>query len=389
MSEKLLLTCIDCGKAFFTEGEKKYYKEHNLVTPKRCKSCRIARKAVLEKAKKDEKVRIWLEKENKEIACCLPLLPYEKKEMSEISFDVPSCTLYVIGNGFDLMHGVPSGYYNFRDFLGKYSELRKQLETWNLKEDLWADFEDSLAHMDDDAMLEIVPDMMEIMGVLNEDDDEFSAADFFAAAEWSVYPLQVIQKELPKCFRQWINDLQPVGSKKPLASLICTDGRYINFNYTEFVETIYGVKKENIIYIHGDRRNKKQELILGHAPGAEDNHVYHRKNQKPRIYNQTSYDMYETASRYVGDYYDATSKKSDENIKKYRDYFEGLKDIKNIVVIGHSMSYIDYPYFREIIRRTSTGKWYIGWHSSSDLKRVNKFVNAIEIKKEQVILFRT
>ena len=42
-------------------------------------------------------------------------------------------------NGFDLMHGVSSSYYNFRDFLGKESELRKQLEEWNLEEDLWAD----------------------------------------------------------------------------------------------------------------------------------------------------------------------------------------------------------------------------------------------------------
>lgn len=159
--------------------------------------------------------------------------------------------------------------------------------------------------------------------------------------------------------------------------------------YTEFVETIYGVEKKNILYIHGDRRNKTQELILGHAYGAEDNPAYYRKHQPSRIYNQTSYDIYETASRYVGDYYYATTKKSDEIIKKYRDYFEGLSDIENIVVIGHSLSYVDYPYFREIVRKISRVKWNIGWHSSSDLKRIREFVDVIGIKKEQVILFRT
>ena len=40
-------------------------------------------------------------------------------------------TLYIIGNGFDLMHGVKSSYYNFRDFLKKRNpELKVQLESY-------------------------------------------------------------------------------------------------------------------------------------------------------------------------------------------------------------------------------------------------------------------
>lgn len=46
-------------------------------------------------------------------------------------------TLYVIGNGFDMMHGVPSSYYIFRDSLGKKSDLREQFEILNLKEYIW------------------------------------------------------------------------------------------------------------------------------------------------------------------------------------------------------------------------------------------------------------
>ena len=32
--------------------------------------------------------------------------------------------LYVLGNGFDLMHGVKSSYYDFQKTLGKNSHLR-------------------------------------------------------------------------------------------------------------------------------------------------------------------------------------------------------------------------------------------------------------------------
>lgn len=327
--------------------------------------------------------------EKKEITNLLSALPYEKCKLSQVSVQNPALTLYIIGNGFDLMHGVPSSYYKFRDFLGEQSELRKQLETWNLKEELWADFEDSLAYMDGEGLLETVPDMMEVMGVLDKEDDDFSAADFFAAAEWSVYPLQVIQNELPKQLRKWISSLQPMNSAKPLASLICKEGQYINFNYTEFIESIYNVTKENILYIHGDRRDKKQELILGHALEAESNSAYNLERRKPHIYNQTSYDMYKTASRYVGNYYDSTEKKTDEIIMKHKDYFDGLSDIENIVVIGHSLSYVDYSYFREIVNKTDKVKWNIGWYSLSDLKRIREFVVTIGVNKEQIVLFRT
>lgn len=53
----------------------------------------------------------------------------------------PNRTLFIIGNGFDLMHGVPASYYCFRDSMGRHNELRNALEIYIRKEDLWADFE--------------------------------------------------------------------------------------------------------------------------------------------------------------------------------------------------------------------------------------------------------
>jgi len=40
------ITCAECGTAFtFTEREQDYYTERNLSQPKRCKTCRDARRA--------------------------------------------------------------------------------------------------------------------------------------------------------------------------------------------------------------------------------------------------------------------------------------------------------------------------------------------------------
>lgn len=40
------ITCAECGNTFpFTEREQDYYQERNLSQPKRCKTCREARRA--------------------------------------------------------------------------------------------------------------------------------------------------------------------------------------------------------------------------------------------------------------------------------------------------------------------------------------------------------
>lgn len=44
--DKYLYKCIDCGKDFFTEGEKKFYESKQLKIPTRCKECRDIRKKI-------------------------------------------------------------------------------------------------------------------------------------------------------------------------------------------------------------------------------------------------------------------------------------------------------------------------------------------------------
>ncbi|HYE73296.1 MAG TPA: zinc-ribbon domain-containing protein [Blastocatellia bacterium] len=40
------IQCADCGQTFtFTAGEQEFYAGRNMTPPKRCKSCRDARKA--------------------------------------------------------------------------------------------------------------------------------------------------------------------------------------------------------------------------------------------------------------------------------------------------------------------------------------------------------
>ena len=40
------IVCVDCGTEFeFTERDQEYYREREFTPPKRCKPCRVAKKA--------------------------------------------------------------------------------------------------------------------------------------------------------------------------------------------------------------------------------------------------------------------------------------------------------------------------------------------------------
>ncbi len=54
-----------------------------------------------------------------ELEVILYTLPFKQIEAVEIQLLDSNTSLYIIGNGFDIMHGVPSDYYKFRDFIGK------------------------------------------------------------------------------------------------------------------------------------------------------------------------------------------------------------------------------------------------------------------------------
>lgn len=389
-NQTYLLKCADCGKAFFTENEKIFYANMGFVLPKRCKNCRYAKKKAREQSeqiKAHQKQRQQLEKAITESPFCFI-------ERQEIIINNPDLTLFVIGNGFDIIHGVSSSYYNFRDWLGRRSELRDMLETYIMKADLWADFEDSLAYLNAEILIDNASECMDIFDVLEQDNDNFSAADFFVAAETAAMPALTIPCELPKRFRRWIETLQPSSDNKPLSDLINRKCRYINFNYTEFLESLYGVPKDKITYIHGCRQNKKEELILGHAPEVDpvdyETAGSQRKCSGKRM-TQTLYDLQETTGNYIGEYFDATTKKTDKIIRNNDTFFNNIADLGAIITIGHSLSPVDYPYFKAMIKNNkdfTNIAWYIGWHSADDLRRIQNFTDKMEISLKWIKLFR-
>lgn len=395
--------CKDCGKEFtISPEEQKHFRAMGYELPKRCKDCRQIRKAarkavemekqaILAAQEQEKRQRKWEEDETK-LSDLLKALPFHQTTMDALTLTNPSKSLVVIGNGFDLMHGAKSSYWNFQETIGKNNSLRFYMETYLDTEDLWSNLEESLGKLNYSTFLN--PHVIDMwLNDYGAYDPDAQAADYFAAIETAISPTFDIPRELNQRLKKWVKTLTVDCNKRPF-KMLQGDYKVLCFNYTEFIETLYGAKEDNICYIHGCRKNRKNhrpgELILGHRPGMEEEQ-WDKVDLKPFKYKD-SYKRYimesalETAAREAAWYDDSTTKNCVDIIKNHKAFFDGLTGVNEILVIGHSLSKVDYPYFEEV-RKTCNANWTIGYHSYDDMKRLMDFVDYIGLK--EFTIFRT
>lgn len=402
--EPITSVCKECGNEFvITPEEQRYMKMMGYELPKRCAECRKIRRqarnaeadrlnAEREAAKAAQRQK-KLKQDEEKLASFIKEMPFNYAKLEELKLQEPENTLVVIGNGFDIMHGAKSSFWDFSKTIGKNSSLRWELETYLDVEydELWSDLECSLGKLRYDMF--ITPDIID-MWLDNFDayDIDAQAADYYAAVESAISPTFSIPSELESRLKKWVKTLTINEDYKPLGFL---QGNFkvLCFNYTEFIEVLYGAVDENICYIHGCRKrrqsSKNGELVLGHESGIEDEQwdkvdckPFRYKDPYKRALMERAID---TALDEAAWYDESTTKNCSEIIKQHKAFFTAFKDIKEVFIIGHSLSRVDYPYFKEISEQCNA-KWYIGFHSYDDIMRLVKFVDEVGI--EDATVFR-
>ena len=396
----LEIECKNCKEIYVVrKNEQEYFQNRNILLPEYCPICRRKRRAEEEQERTRAENEARKCKQQKEACAYEALLKdYHVIPLAEVAPQSGEKILYVIGNGFDLMHGVKSSYYDFGKTIGKRSRLRFNLEYYLKTDDLWADFEGALAKINVERMCSpYIVDMF--LRDMEAYDENATAADFFVAAEMAAEPIVSISSDLRKKFRKWVCGLTTNTKDRPLAKVI-TKGKVLNFNYTEFIEELYGVPESDICYIHGARRNKKgvlgEELILGHMPGASDAEYEFEDNYGGINLSgnraQMIYDAQQTALRHVTEADEELTKDCNKIIKSHKDFFEELSNISRIIIIGHSLYPVDWDYFREIIDQNHAREdvaWCFGCHGKSNLERIQTFIDYFRIDRRQVSVFRT
>ena len=285
--------------------------------------------------------------------------------------------LYIIGNGFDLQHGMKSKYSDFREYLIKIDEnLVENLEKYFGYESLWSEFEETLSELDTERIKDEC--MVYFVQYGADNWSESANHDYQYEIEKRI---DIILRILKNEFREWILQLEiPEISYKKVVD-IDKNAVFINFNYTTTLEDIYKVSEKNIFYIHNKAIDCKSVLVLGHCINQQNVNELRGYNYDEDI-DIRLIEGDQILNKYFKDTYKSTQTIIDENIV----FFNSLISIENIYVFGHSLSNVDKPYFEHIVKKISrdTVIWNVSINNTIDLENHKIFFEQLGIKSELI-----
>lgn len=286
--------------------------------------------------------------------------------------------LFIIGNGFDLAHGMPTSYKNFHNFLqemypdideefaivpeytiGHHGEMiykksevagyLMNLLSRTIGED-WKDMENALGHLD------FADDFYELPARFDHDGDR----NLFHEA----YDNEDLAFELSNCvpmisnfFTEWINTIDVSSDKKKptFLSLITPETDYfLSFNYTLTLEKLYGIN--SVCHIHGIQG---KEIIFGH--GAPP--LFHDEEGN---FHESKFVGCET---YLEGVQSALQKDTVHAIETHKNFFRSLRSgITAIYSYGFSFGEVDLIYLKEIFKNVDTRNiiWYLHAYDSKN-----------------------
>lgn len=281
--------------------------------------------------------------------------------------------LIIVGNGFDVNHGIPSSYAHFKTWLSNTDkELYDFLERYiDVAGDWWNDFERSLSEID-------IPKLIRETPLENRPIDPRFPSNFSHPANWR---LDSVRESISLKFTEWVKTLDGVKIKKkielPEACL------YISFNYTDTLERVYGIKENRIVYIHG-KASRGDELIYGHGKNQ-----FVLENDVMEKFHLHRSDDFLIAGTYGDSERELTSHISYwQKYIQLASYYDVLRPAvagaNNVCVYGLSFSEVDYPYLQWIAEKNLNLRWRVSWHTEKDKERIKNTFWALRVKEYEM-----
>ena len=250
-------------------------------------------------------------------------------------------TLFFIGNGFDLHHGLKTTYQDFHDWLLKYNyydvvdSMEKMFPSLNEgKPLLWKDFEKALG----------VCNPMKIHEVFFQgyDDGGFDEEKQTRVARRIGQTLS----RIPELLREWLTKSIDLDKIDRVFENLSNQSLYLTFNYTKLLEEVYNISKNKILHIH-NKIDDREPLITGHNAGFNED-----------IFENDNINV-EYSQKYIAKEINNLRKPVAKIIESHSSFFDSLANITHVVVFGQSLSQIDRSYFTEVFHHVQdNAKWF-------------------------------
>lgn len=299
------------------------------------------------------------------------------------------CRLFIIGNGFDLAHQLPTSYDNFKNYLSEFAGINKDnvdnftipdietnsddvysvgLETsagflYNLLNNTqgigerWQDFEAALGRLNFRAVFD---DICPIVYDRDGDTNYFYTANNQRGMGRNI---NIHCTNIYDIFSDWIGSihLNNVAPLERFNMIFDRNSLFLTFNYTRTLENIYHIQPENICHIHG---MLNEPLIVGH--GLNDEEIRRLHDTYAREFIGAEDDLTQTIRE--------LRKAVTTRINLFQDFFERLNNITEIYSYGFSFSNVDLPYIERIcaVINTCNVTWYQYTYNGSDYTDILK-----------------
>ena len=257
--------------------------------------------------------------------------------------------LYIIGNGFDIAHGLDTSYSSFRKYL--VANNKEKILSLFPDEDNWRDFENNLCLIDKKFFILLRKSYGEIsLDIIKEifDDVSKELAEFLMTKDITTIKYKLDSRDY-----------------------------YFSFNYTNVLYSTYGISFDHICQIHGaiwEYVTDTGKLILGHGNNAPKNEALESMNFIDDYFSYINY----------------TRKNSSEILlsEKYVNFISRipLKEIDEIICFGYSYSEVDHIYIEELYKLFNKNvKFMLCCYNESDVIRATFMVEKLNIKNYHIV----
>lgn len=268
--------------------------------------------------------------------------------------------LYIIGNGFDIAHGIPCRYSDFRCYCKEnmpdmYEKLNRYYDGGDK---LWSDFESELPNLNKDALF----DWMTINNP-NWNQNWKGYYDFIDEVRDEVDYVE----GLKLAFTEWVQAILLEDVRRKY-DIIGEDSLFITFNYTLTLEKVYHIPAYRIFHIHGMVVGEFPKLVVGHnMNNAEVDNIFSSEN-----------DFEEEACKEVANLIKSWRKDTERIISVNEEIFLHIGNVADVYVLGHSMSDVDLPYFAKVRQSIpKSAKWHISVFDEVDRNNKQQIVDKL------------
>lgn len=284
--------------------------------------------------------------------------------------------LFIIGNGFDISHNLPTRYNDFLNYLLNFQdginfvEAIERFSYYNTLE-LWSNFEEHLGYLSADTVI----DEADLRRIEFNAEFDYETLDDSHITHFLQEDYYSSLNNLDNYVENWVKSVEILGIEKieEYQNIFDPESIFVTFNYTKVLEEIYEIEDDKILHIHGDADN---EPIMGHG---KDQIRYTSKS------DNKSYDIFEEEFRknmFYGfsDFYNSSQK----NISLFKRYLSAFlsrydNDISEIFVIGHSLGRVDSPYFEFLRDHFENISIKVSYYDKLDYERKEKHLEEFQL----------